>query len=196
MRAADFSDKRKWPYVCLVFKHLSSFVPRLLVHYNMQRINVQGLTNDVFIATLAAARQLCKLWRLTFISSLILCYYIQTSHDHHILCHFLLAVHNHPHRSRHITWVVDLTSGKMFQIASVTERCILNSNPPLSRMSLLSCPWTRQLSLHVSVDADFQWHRAAMFRYTMWGTVHMFMWIRGLLEKYPTFFFMRTPDGL
>jgi len=183
MRAADFSDKRKWPYVCLVFKHISSFVPRLLVHYNMQRINVQGLTKDVFTATLPAAGQLCKLWRLMFkylvqiwaeriirlhfISSLILCYYTQIGHDHLILCHFLLSVHNRPHKSRHITWVVDLTSGKMFRIASVNERCILNSNPSLYRMHLLSCPWTRQLSLHVPVDAGFLWHRAAMLRYTM-----------------------------
>jgi hypothetical protein len=119
MRAADFSDKRKWPYVCLVFKHLSSFVLRLLIHYNtrIQRINVQGRTKGVFTATLPATGQLCKLWRrifkylvqiwaeriirLHFRSSLILCYYIQIGHDCLIPCHFLFAVHNRPHRSRY-----------------------------------------------------------------------------------------------
>jgi hypothetical protein len=143
-------------YVCLVFKHLSSFVPRLLVHYNIQRINVQGRTKGVFTATLPTTCQLCKLWRRIFKylvqiwaeriicphfrSNLILCYYIQIGHDRLIPCHFLFAVHNRLHRSRHITWVFDLTSGKVFQIASVSERCVLNSNPPLYRESLLSCP--------------------------------------------------------
>lgn len=84
-------------------------------------------------------KYLVEIWteriiRLYFRSSLILCYYIQIGHDRLIPCHFLFAVNNRPHRSRHITCVVDLTSGKMFQIASVSERCILNSNPPLYRV--------------------------------------------------------------
>ena len=127
-----FQRQEKATYVCLVFKRLSSFVSRLLVHYNIQRINVQGRTNGVFTATLPSTGQLCKLWRrifnylvqiwaeriirLHFRSSLVLCYYIQIGQDRLIPCHFLFAAHNCPHRSRHITWVVDLTSGKSFRL--------------------------------------------------------------------------------
>jgi hypothetical protein len=41
--------------------------------------------------------------------------------------------------------------GEKFQIAFVSERCILNFNPPLYRVSLLSCPWIRKLSFFVIV---------------------------------------------
>ena len=82
------------------------------------------------------SKYLVQIWaeriiRLHFRSSLILYYYIQIGHDCLIPCYFLFAVHNRPHSNRYIKWVVDVTLGKMFQIASVSERCILNSKPPL-----------------------------------------------------------------